>query len=74
VSKLPVLSGASLCKALEKLGFQIDHQTGSHIILRNENPPHRRITIPNHKELAKGTLRAILRQAGLTREELLELL
>jgi len=74
VSRLPILSGAALCKALEKIGFHTDHQTGSHIILRNEHPPYRRLTIPNHKELAKGTLRTILRQAGLTREELLELM
>ena len=74
MSKLPVLSGGELCKALAKVGYQIDHQTGSHIILRNETPPHRRLTVPNHKEISKGTLRAILRQAGITSEELLELL
>jgi predicted RNA binding protein YcfA (HicA-like mRNA interferase family) len=36
-------------------------------------PPHRRLSVPNHKELAKGTLRAIVRQAGLTVEELSDL-
>lgn len=74
MSKLPVLSGSELCKALAKVGYETDHQTGSHIILRNETVPHRRLTVPNHKEIAKGTLRAILRQAGLTRDELVELL
>jgi predicted RNA binding protein YcfA (HicA-like mRNA interferase family) len=74
VTKLPVLSGRDLCKALGRIGYQIDHQTGSHIILRNQDPPHRRLTVPNHKEIAKGTLRALLRQAGLTSEELHELL
>jgi predicted RNA binding protein YcfA (HicA-like mRNA interferase family) len=74
VSKLPILSGSELCKALAKVGYEIDHQTGSHIILRNEAPPHRRLTVPNHKEISKGTLRAILRQAGITKEELQELL
>jgi predicted RNA binding protein YcfA (HicA-like mRNA interferase family) len=74
VTKLPVLSGRELCKAVSRIGYQIDHHTGSHIILRNQHPPHRRLTIPNHKEIAKGTLRALLRQAGLTSEELLELL
>ncbi len=69
MSKLPVLSGRILCKKLKKLGYLIDHQTGSHIILRNENPPFRRLTVPNHKDIAKGTLRAILRQAGITPEE-----
>jgi predicted RNA binding protein YcfA (HicA-like mRNA interferase family) len=74
VSRLPVLSGQELCKALAKVGYRIDHQTGSHIILRMENPPHRRLTAPKHKEIAKGTLLAIIRQAGLSREELFDLL
>jgi len=74
LSKLPVVSGRHLCKTLEKIGYLKDHQTGSHIILRNENPPHRRLTVPNHKEIAKGTLRSILRQAGLTINEFKELI
>ena len=68
--KLPVISGKEVVKALTKLGYTVDHQTGSHIILRNKNPPHRRLTVPNHKELAKGTLRAIIKQAGLTEKGL----
>ena len=67
--KLPLLSGNTVCNALTKIGYRVDHQTGSHIILRNEIPPYRRLTVPNHKEIAKGTLRAIIRQAGLTLEE-----
>jgi predicted RNA binding protein YcfA (HicA-like mRNA interferase family) len=74
LTKLPVISGKSLCKILEKIGYYIDHQTGSHIILRNQNPPHRRLTIPNHKEIAKGTLKSILRQSGMTVHEFTELL
>jgi len=58
-----------MCKILEKIGYRRDHQTGSHIILRHENAPHRRLTVPDHKEIAKGTLRAIIRQAGLTLDE-----
>ena len=73
MSKLPVLSGQELCKLLAKVGYHVGHQTGSHIILRNENPPHRRLTVPMHREIAKGTLRAIIRQAGLTRSEFLNL-
>ena len=72
--KLPIVSGKEVVKALAKLGYIIDHQTGSHIILRNKDPPHRRLTIPNHKEIAKGTLRAIIKQAGLTREGFMDLL
>jgi predicted RNA binding protein YcfA (HicA-like mRNA interferase family) len=74
LSKLPVVSGKQLCKTLGRIGYFIDHQTGSHIILRQESPPHRRLTVPNHKEIARGTLRAIIRQAGLTADEFRELL
>ena len=74
MSKLPAISGRKLCDALRKTGYLVDHQTGSHIILRQETPPYRRLTIPDHKEIAKGTLMSILRQAGLTREEFEQLL
>jgi len=74
LSKLPVISGKKLCKVLGKIGYSIDHQTGSHIILRHKNPPYRRLTVPEHKEIAKGTLRAIIRQAGLTVDEFKRLL
>ncbi len=69
MSKLLVISGKTLCKKLRNIGYLIDHQTGSYIILRNQNSPYRRLTVPNHKEIAKGTLRAIIKQAGLTLEE-----
>ncbi len=72
--KLPVCSGKKVVKALRKIGYEVDHQTGSHIILRNVKPPHRRLTVPNHKEIAKGTLRKIIKEAGLTVEEFLELI
>ena len=74
MSKLPVVSGKQLCKMLGNIGYFTDHQTGSHIILRHKNPPHRRLTVPEHKEVAKGTLRTIIRQAGLTLEEFKNLL
>lgn len=72
--KLPIISGVEVVKALLKIGYQVDHQTGSHIILRHKEEPHRRLTIPNHPELSKGTLRAIIKQAGLTVEEFNSLL
>lgn len=74
MSKLPRISGREAVKALQKLGYEVDHQTGSHIILRHRDPPHRRLSVPDHKELAKGTLRALIRQAGLTVEEFRRLL
>lgn len=72
--KLPVVSGLKVVKAFGKIGYEVDRQTGSHIILRDREAPHRRLTVPNHKELAKGTLRAVIRDAGLTVEEFLDLL
>lgn len=72
--KLPIISGIKAVKALSKIGYEVDHQTGSHLILRQREEPHRRLTVPNHKELARGTLRAIIRQVGLTVEEFMELL
>jgi predicted RNA binding protein YcfA (HicA-like mRNA interferase family) len=72
--KLPVISGIKAVKALKKIGYELDHQTGSHMILRNKESPYRRLSIPNHKTLAKGTLRAIIRQAGLTVDGFVDLL
>ncbi len=69
MSFLPILSGEEVCKILKRVGYEIDHQTGSHIILRNKLLPHRRITVPNHKTIAKGTLRSIIRETGLSVEE-----
>lgn len=67
--KLPVISGKELVKLFLKLDYEVDHQTGSHIILRQKQKPYRRLTIPNHVEISKGTLRAIIKQAGLSRQE-----
>jgi predicted RNA binding protein YcfA (HicA-like mRNA interferase family) len=74
VSVLPQVSGREVLGALVKLGFEKDRQKGSHIVLRQAAYPHRRLVIPDHKEVAKGTLRAIIKQAGLTLEEFNELL
>lgn len=72
MSRLPVCSGQEAIRAFQKLGYQVDHQTGSHIILRH--PLMRRLTVPHHRELAKGTLRALIREAGITKEEFVNLL
>jgi predicted RNA binding protein YcfA (HicA-like mRNA interferase family) len=74
MGKLPVVSGKETVRALNKIHYEVDHQKGSHIILRLNIHPHRRITIPNHKEIAKGTLRAIIKECGLTVDEFINLL
>jgi predicted RNA binding protein YcfA (HicA-like mRNA interferase family) len=72
--KLPLVSGNEVVKALAKIGYKVDHQTGSHIILRHVQKPHRRLTVPNHREVSKGTLRKIISHAGLSVDKFLELL
>ncbi len=74
MSKIPVISGKKLMKLLEKIGYYLDYQSGSHLILRQSDYPFRRITVPNHKEVAKGTLKKILRDCGISLNEFLELL
>ena len=69
MSNLPRVSGRELVKALKRVGYEFDRQRGSHIVLRHVNPPHRRVVVPNHKEISVGTLMSILRQVGLDREE-----
>ncbi|GAA6624173.1 type II toxin-antitoxin system HicA family toxin [Scytonema sp. NUACC26] len=60
MSKLPRISGQECVKALRKTRFYILRQRGSHIILRR-NEPFSEVVVPNHDELDKGTLRAIIR-------------
>ena len=72
MSKLPVISGQDCVKILSKAGFSVKRQHGSHMILRR-NDPFSQLTVPDHKVLDRGTLRSIIRQAGMTVEEFIEL-
>jgi predicted RNA binding protein YcfA (HicA-like mRNA interferase family) len=74
LSRLPRISGRDVITALRKVGYIQDRQHGSHIVLRHSSPPFRRIVVPDHKELATGTLRAIIRATGLTMDEFRDLL
>ena len=74
MSQLPRISGREAVKALGQIGYEQDRQRGSHIILRQSVHPHRRVTVPDHREVAKGTLRAIIREVGLTVDEFKRLL
>ncbi len=67
MTKLPRdLKPNKVIKALEKAGFTIDHVTGSHYIMLKDNL---RTSVPHHKTVKTGTLRAILNQAGMTIED-----
>ena len=74
MNKLPILSGRELVKILVKEDFYVHHQTGSHIIMKSTKDLSIRISIPNHRVIKRGLLRAIIYQAGLTREEFLNLI
>ncbi len=65
--KLPVLSARDVVKVLSKHGYYIHNQKGSHIHLRHATLPP--LTVPNHGEIAKGTLKAIIEAAGLSIED-----
>ena len=73
MNKLPKISGQDCVKALKKEGFYLKRQKGSHMVLRRDNP-FAQIIVPTHKELDRGTLRAIIRQAGLSVSEFVDLL
>jgi predicted RNA binding protein YcfA (HicA-like mRNA interferase family) len=71
LSKLPLLSWREVVKALGKVGFVVARQRGSHIILVKEEHA---IPVPRHDQIKRGLLLEIIAEAGLTREEFLELL
>jgi predicted RNA binding protein YcfA (HicA-like mRNA interferase family) len=71
--RLPVVSGAQLIQALQRVGWESVRQRGSHVRLKHADRSIP-LVIPLHKELKRGTLSGILRDAGIDREELAELL
>ncbi|MGA7981468.1 MAG: type II toxin-antitoxin system HicA family toxin [Chromatiaceae bacterium] len=62
---LPVLSGRQVVRVFEKLGWTVARQRGSHIILVKKDQITT-LSVPDHKEVARGTLRSLIRAAGLT--------
>lgn len=73
MSKLPSISWKECIKVLEKIGFYQKRQESSHIIMRRDEP-FTQVVVPNHSEIAKGTLRAIIRDIELSVEEFVSLL
>lgn len=70
MSKLPVISGAQAVKAFERAGWRQDRQRGSHIVMLKTGHIAS-LSIPQHRELAPGTLRSLIRAAGMTVDEFL---
>jgi len=69
--KLPVVSGRDTIRALEKIGYIVIKIKGSHAKLKRRE---RVVIVPLHDEISKGTLLSIIRQAGITKEQFIELL
>ena len=70
---LPPLSGRETVRAFESLGWKVARQKGSHIILTKDGQMAT-LSVPDHKEVAKGTLRSLIRSAGLTVSEFVDVL
>ena len=73
MTKLPRVSGRECVRALAKVGFSLRRQEGSHMILRRDEP-FAQVVVPDHRELDRGTLRAVLRQAAVEVTKFIELL
>lgn len=68
--KLPTIKPRDLVKKLSKLGFVKDHQTGSHIIMFHPKTQRRAVIAYHQKNIKRGTLNSLLKEAGVTREEI----
>ena len=73
MSQLPILTWRQVTKTLERAGFVFDRQKGSHMVYYHPET-NRTVVIPRHREIKRGTLREILREAGLTPQEFRQLL
>jgi predicted RNA binding protein YcfA (HicA-like mRNA interferase family) len=69
--ELPHLSGSEIIRALQRLGFVVARQRGSHIVLRRGGSG---CVVPNHREVRIGTLSGLLKQAGVSPGEFIEAL
>lgn len=75
MSGLPVVSGRETVRVLQRVGYEVVRQRGSHMRLRHSTDAAREpVTVPDHRELKAGTLRAILRDAALSVDEFTALL
>ena len=73
MSHLPRVSGRQVVAALVRIGFRVRRQQGSHIIMRRDIPFGQTV-VPNHPEIDRGTLRAIIRQVGVSVDDFKKLL
>ena len=70
--RLPVISGNRFARTMRRVGYEVDHISGSHMILMNDSG--HRLSVPRHKELDRGLLHDLITDAGLSRDQFLALL
>jgi predicted RNA binding protein YcfA (HicA-like mRNA interferase family) len=70
MGRLSNISGSEAVKIFKQFGYELDHQTGSHMILYHTEKPT--LSVPNHKELAPGLLRSLIRKSGITVDDFLD--
>ena len=73
MTDIPQISADKCVTTLEKAGYRLLRQIGSHIHVRRDTP-FAQVTVPNHKPIKRGTLQSIIRQSGLSVDEFLKLL
>jgi len=73
MSKLANISGKQVVKVFQKAGWSVLGQVGSHVVMEKKNI-RVNLSVPQHKEIAKGTLRALIRNSGLSVDEFIDLL
>ena len=71
MAQLPNLSGKEVVRTFENLGWEFSRQSGSHIVLTKDGEMAS-LSVPNHKEVAKGTLRSLIRASNLTIDEFIK--
>ncbi len=73
MAQLPVISGVKVVRALKEAGWRQDRQRGSHVVMLKPGC-NVSLSVPQHREIAPGTLRALIRSAGMTADEFVALL
>jgi len=74
MGRLPTVKSRQVVQALERAGFEIDHQTGSHVVLRRASDGSRVVVPWHNRDLGRGLTLRIIKSAGFSRDEFLELL
>ena len=74
MARLPTVTSRQMIQALQRAGFEVDHQTGSHLVLRRASDGQRVVVPIHNRDLGRGLTLQIVKSAGLSRDEFVDLL